>query len=222
MATVCMKSIKGRVIRLTRLDACGDPVEGDCTTVVSDGFISVTLSAEVETGEEYLQKNAWGDLCISEKDADRVKWVNATIEFCNIDPDLISVIGGDAVTPIEVGGNVVGYSYGRDGTTEGFALEVWTKLAGQDCDISGDPSWGYFVLPNLRNGRIDGDITIENSALTLSLRGEAFPDVGWGTGPYATNPIGASFPSGDLWAQVVTTEQPPAASCGCVAWAPIP
>jgi hypothetical protein len=71
MATKTLRSVKGRRMRLTALDECGAPDLGNpCGSIVTSGFISVTWSDEVETGEEFTQKNAWGDFCIAEKDAD--------------------------------------------------------------------------------------------------------------------------------------------------------
>lgn len=220
MATKVLKSLKGRRMRLTRLDSCGAPVEGDCTTVVTDGFVQVTLSAEVETGDEYLLKNAWGDFCINEKDADRFKWVTATIQFCEIHPDVASVIGGDVITPLEDGGgDVIGFSVGTAGNLEAFGLEVWTKVAGAACE-GGDPEWGYFLLPFIRNGRPDGDLVIENGTLTFQMRGDGFGAESWDSGPYDENPLIDLMPDGDLWAVVKTTIQPPDVTDGCVAWAP--
>lgn len=89
-----LRSIKGKVMRITRLDDCGNLITGPNAFVVSEGFIKVTWAPEVEKGEEYTQKNAWGDFCISEKDPDRVKWINTTIQLCEIDPAILDIIGG--------------------------------------------------------------------------------------------------------------------------------
>jgi hypothetical protein len=110
MATQILKSIKGKVVRLTRLDDCGEVVEGSCTTVVSDCFVSVTMAAEVEEGDEYLQKNAFGDFCINDKDVDRIKRVNVSIEFAEINPDSLDIIAN--AQPVVSGGNTIGSTIG--------------------------------------------------------------------------------------------------------------
>jgi hypothetical protein len=217
MATKKLQSLKGRVIRVTRLDACGVPVVGACSSIVSEGFISVELAPEIEAGEEYLQKNAWGDFCISEKDYDRTKWVNTSISLCEVHPDLLDVIGGGS--PITDGVDTIGASFGEDGQLNAFAIEVWTKQAGKGCS-GGNPEWGYFVVPFCTNGNVDGSVTVENGTLTLGLKGEGQPAVSdWGTGPYGDNPLltVGGMPTGDFWAVVRTTVQPPADSDGCVA-----
>lgn len=215
MATKILKSIKGKTVRLTRLDDCGAVVEGSCTTLVSDCFVNVVLAAEIEAGDEYLSKNAWGDFCINEKDSDRIKWVNVNIEFAEVNPDALDIIAG--ATPVISGGDTIGATFGVETQTAAFAVEVWTKRVGGTCNAN-DPEWGYFLVPFVQNGRIDGDITIENGALNVSVTGQAFPADGWASGPYDANPFVESFPDGELFGMVVTDVQPPSDTAGCVAY----
>lgn len=217
MATKILKSIKGKTVRLTRLDSCGAVIEGSCTTLVADCFVSVTLSGEYEAGDEFVQKNAWGDLCINDKDPDILKRVNVAIQFAEINPDTLDIIA--EANPVSSGGDVIGASFGTDPNTSAFALEVWTKRTGVDCTTPGTQEWGYFLVPFVKNGKIDGDITIENGALTMSVMGEAFPaSAAWGSGPYTPNPFSQVFPTGDIFGMVVTTAQPPTDTDGCVAY----
>lgn len=221
MATKMLNSLKGRVIRVTRLDECGVPVVGACSSIVSAGFISVEFAPEIEAGEEYLQKNAWGDFCISEKDYDRTKWVNVSISLCEINPDLLDVIGGGSPVLDAAGTDTIGASFGEDGQLNAFAIEVWTKQAGEAC-TGGNPEWGYFVAPFCTNGNLDGSFTVENGTLSLDIKGEAQQATSdWGVNPYGDNPLlaTAGMPVGDFWAVVRTTVQPPADTGGCVALA---
>jgi hypothetical protein len=220
MATKILKSIKGKTVRLTRLDECGSPVVGSCTTLVSDCFVSVTLAGEYESGEEFIQKNAWGDLCINDKDPDILKRVTTTIQFAEINPDALDIIA--LANPVISGSDTIGATFGPTPNDQAFALEVWTKRTGVDCSTPGTQEWGYFLLPFVRNGKIDGDITIENAALTFSLVGDAFATEDWGTSPYTPNAFIEPFPDGEIFGMVVTTEQPPTDTGGCVAYAPAP
>jgi hypothetical protein len=214
MATKILKSIKGKTVRLTRLDSCGAVVEGSCTTVVADCFVSVTLSGEFEAGDEYIQKNAWGELCINDKDPDILKRVNVSINFAEINPDALDIL--TAANPVVSGGTTIGSTWSAEPNESAFALEVWTKRTGVDCS-GPDPEYGYFVVPFVRNGKIDGDLAIENGVLTMTVMGEGFPaPASWGTSPYLPNPFLQPFPAGDLFGMVVTTVQPPADSEGCV------
>lgn len=212
MATSILKSIKGKVVRLTRLDDCGDPVVGSCSTLVSECFVSVTLSGEVEAGDEYLQKSAWGDLCINDKDPDIIKWVNVSVTFAEINPDALDILTG--ADPIVSGGNTIGAAWAPDSFDGAWSLEVWTKFTGEPC--TGQPDWGYFVVPFVRNGRIDGDLTIENGVMTIGVVGQGFAATNWGTSPYTPNPFIETFPSGSMFGMVVTNVQPPSDTAGCV------
>jgi hypothetical protein len=215
MATQILKSIKGKTVRLTRLDSCGDVVYGSCSSLVSDCFVSVTLSGEYEAGTEFVQKSAWGDLCINDKDPDILKRVNVAIEFAELNPDALDFI--TASNPVTSGSDTIGASWGTDPNETAFALEIWTKRTGVDCNPS-SPEWGYFAVPFVKNGKVDGDIAIENGALTVSLMGEAFgAPASWASTPYTSNPFVASFPAGDIFGMVVTTIQPPSDTAGCVA-----
>lgn len=215
MATKILKSIKGKTIRLTRLDSCGNVVEGSCSSLVAECFVSVTISGEIEAGDEYLVKNAWGDFCINDKDADRIKWANVSINFAEINPDALDILAN--ASPVINGSDTIGATFGTEANESAFALEVWTKRTGQDC-APGDAEWGYFVVPFVKNGRIDGDVTVENAALTMTVVGQGFPaPATWDVTPYVSNPFVEPFPAGELFGMVVTTVQPPADSNGCVA-----
>ncbi len=179
--------------------------------------MSVTLSAEVEEGDEYLLKNAWGEPCVLDKNADFIKWVNVSIDFAEINPDALDIITG--ANPVISSGNTIGATYGSDLFTGAFALEVWTKRANGNC-VGGVPEWGYFLVPFVKNGRLDGDVTIENGTLTLSVAAQGWPTTTWGAGPYTPNPFIESFPNNDLFGMVVTDEQPPTDTAGCVAYSP--
>ena len=225
MATKTLRSIKGRRMRLTALDECGAPdLTSPCGSIVTSGFVSVVWSDEVETGEEFTQKNAWGDFCIAEKDGNRAKWVNVTITMCEIDPEVLVMLGG-AVPNYNDTGDIVGAFFTRDPNPLSFAIEVWTKKAGTDACApgGGDPEWGYFAGFNVRNGMLDGDLTIENAPMTLGLKGELYgASATWATGPYGDNPLDNTLgvPEGSLRYIGITTVQPPDDTDGCVPISP--
>jgi hypothetical protein len=219
MPTKKLRSVKGRRLRLTALDECGAPDYGNpCGVIVTSGFISVTWSDEVETGDEYTQKNAWGDFCIAEKDADRVKWVNVTLSLCEVDPEILVMLGG-AIPNHATDGTMTGAFFTREPNPLSYAIEVWTKKAGTDaCSSTGDPEWGYFAGYNVRNGMLDGDLTIESAPLALGMKGELYgASADWGIGPYTDNPLEnvTGVPEGALRYVGITTVQPPDDTDGC-------
>lgn len=224
MATKKLRSVKLRKIRLTALDECGAPDYGNpCGSIVTSGVVSVTWADEVETGEEYTQKNGWGDFCIAEKDGDRVKWTNITLSMCEIDPQVLVMLGG-AIPNINEDGDTIGAFFTQEPNPVSFALEGWTKKAGTDaCAAGGDPEWGYFAGVNIRNGMLDGDVVNENAPLNLGLKGELYgANAAWGVGPYGNSPLEntSGWPEGALRYIGVTTVQPPEDTEGCVAIIP--
>jgi len=56
----CFSPVRGRAMRVTRLDGCGRPVYGDGSVGVSDGFVSVAFTANTDEGEEINVTNAAG------------------------------------------------------------------------------------------------------------------------------------------------------------------
>jgi hypothetical protein len=211
VATKKLKSIKGRALRITRLDECGLPVYGATSVIVSRGFVSVTFSEDTEEGETYRTKNAWGEYCVNDKDPDIMNFVAVSIQFCDIDPDAMDIIGG--ALPVVVGSDTIGWSRGPAAPVGAFALEVWTKAAGPDACQGGSTQWGYWIAPYIKNGKLDGDITIEQAVMTLSMTAEGYgAPAAWGVGPHGDNPwlATAGFPTGQFYGAVVTTVGPPA------------
>ena len=217
MAIKKLKSIKGRVVRITRLDECGSPVFGACSVVVAKCFAKVTITGEYEDGDEYTAKNAWGELDINEKDPGILKMVGVSITLNEIDPSVLDIIGG--ASPVVFGSDTIGATFGPAAPTGSYAVEVWTKKVGGAC-AAGTPEWGYFVVGFVKNGKIDGDLTIENAPLSLTLTGEGYGcSADWGVGPHADYPMknNIGLPAGEYWGMVVTDVQPPDVTDGCVA-----
>lgn len=227
MATTCWSSIRGRTMRATKVDECGAPIESACSQVVTDGFISVEYSPEVEEGEEVTVRKANGALCCSDQGCPELKWINVELTLCQVDPDLFSFFTGYPLV-LDFAGNSVGNRV-RSAVQcdQGVALEVWTDICGQVCTTTGAKQYGYFLLPWVING-IVGDFTIENDALSLVISARTQVGGQWGTGPYNVDPtaVGNPPPAGPLLTAIgatdhldmhLTTVAPPTAVCGCQA-----
>lgn len=226
MATRCFRSIQGIALRVSRLDACCSAVTGTaCDFAVSESFVTLNITAEIEEPDEFIVKLANGKLCINETGCATLKRFNVEIEVCNADPDLFEIISGVA-TVVDFTGDVVGFEIDEDlGECNRFALEFWTKVVGDECvdPTTGAQQYLYWLLPCLSNGRI-GDITIENGPLTWTLTAEALPSSTWGVGPYNVVPINAENTPGPLLSPIgestalrvqFTTIPPPTEFCGC-------
>jgi hypothetical protein len=227
MPTKCLSLVKGRRIRLTRLDGCGRPVFGDCSTSVSKGFISVAFTANTTESDEINVTNASGEVCVFEPAETTLTGYAVEIAFCEVDPELFSLVTGQPVV-VDANGNAIGFDIDTKTslTGQGFALELWAgSAAGDACATEGaQGSYGYLLLPFLQGG-IVGDFTVENGAVTFTLTGANTRDGNsWGVGPYNDIQIGAGGQPGPMLSPIgstvalrtiLTDVAPPEAVCGC-------
>lgn len=217
-----MKSIKGRIVRLTALDECGVPLyDSALGMIVTTGFISVSWDHEQKSQTEHTSENAWGEFEINELDPSSTKWLNLGFDFCEVDPETLVMLAG-AVGNFDDDG-MIGSFFDENPNVNSFAAEVWTRATGQACDANGNLLWGYFAAVYVKNGMISGGGTIENGPMNLEIGGNGFaapaspadPSVSaWGTGPYADSPTVNPWPVGSFRYIGITSVQPPAATDG--------
>lgn len=230
MATECYAQVKGSVIRVTRLDACGDPDPGASAVVVSKRISTITIDEVTEDGTEVRERNFGDEICINEPGFTSLLGYTADVALCGVDPDLISLFTGQPVVR-NAAGDVVGFdaTTGIDLDSFGFAIEVWTRIAGASCDASGNRKWGYSVFPYLKGGRLGG-FSFENGAVQFTISGAQTRDGnGWGVGPFDVDrnisglpaPLHTPLGANTHFRNILVTLDPPAASCGAFALASI-
>lgn len=223
MAANCYSVVRGKRVRVTRLDACGAPPAAMTTNalVTTSGFVSVAYSLDYEEGDEHIQKNANGDLCINDRSCDVLKRVLVTISFCEVDPDLFALVTANTLE-VDGAGNDVGFRVSENVACSNFALELWSGLDDVECDLDGNQEFGYFLLPFVKNGTLR-DFTVENGPTTFEIQAWTDASDGWGVGPYnvvrsgpGDTPSSLEDPitSEDHMLVRVTTVAPPAAVCG--------
>ena len=184
--THCFIPVLGKRIRATKLDVCGrTPAAAAADSyVATDGFISVSLTSEVEDGAEIISKKANGALCVNEMLASSFKRFTVEMEFCGVNPAMLSIVS-NAKPYHDYAANTAGFTVPEGMITKKFALELWTGLSGQVCASGAEEASGYLLLPFLQAGVL-GDITIDGeNAVTFSLSG-AYTKGGnsWGVGPF--------------------------------------
>lgn len=182
----CFALVKGRAMRVTKLDNCGNPVPGPASQVVTKGFISVALTANTDEGTAISVTNANGDTCVRDDPSPEFLGYTVEISLCGVDPGLLGLLTGqdvvydDSGTPLAVGFDV-GTDVSLDDTA--FALELWSVVTGQACS-TGDKAYGYFLLPFVKGGNL-GDFTIANDAINFTVSNAKTQDGNaWGVGLY--------------------------------------
>lgn len=186
MATECAGLARGRRMRITRLDACGAPVEGLLSTVVTTGFVTVTDTANYQDPEDITVTNANGGLCIDDQSAPALRWFDLEIVMCVVDPDAINIITGDPLVADDAAPtpNTVGYRIDASQTgTANFALELWSGVPGQPCSVGGFETFGYHLYPWVKNATW-GERTVGNSGYTITINARTAIGGSWGVGPY--------------------------------------
>jgi uncharacterized protein YjdB len=168
-------------IRVTKLDANGAPLAGARNSYVSDALVQAQLGLEYEDGDEIVQKNGAGLVCLTYKAPDSLK--RGTIEglqICQPDPNLLAFMVGGTV--LMEGGNEVGYQapeVGTDPTPNGVSVELWTNAI-----IDGAQA-GYFwwVVPRAKL-RPNGSLTLSGTdPLVPELSGTCTQNANWLDGP---------------------------------------
>jgi hypothetical protein len=230
VATVsrCFVPFKVPKVRVTLVDSCGTPVVSSCSTIATDGIITVEQTGTYEDREEFFVKNANGVFCVQETNPPILKWIQLTLTFCNVDPELVTFLTGqalvldDADTPVAIGNDWAG----NDASTVNFAFETWTGIANQENCAT--PLYGYALWPWMVEGTM-GDVTYNNGNANFQVVARTKVGNNWGQGPYTVQqsaatatlhnpiPLTPAIASTAHRRMITTNEPPPLGGCGCIA-----
>lgn len=227
MPTVCRPLVRGLRLRVTRVDPeCGDLVEGECSTVVSGGFVSVAMTDNFEAPTVASQMNAAGVFCYYDETTPQLTNITSVITFCDVDPDLFEITTGSPLV-VDGAGNAVGFDTDHTTYATGnYALEIWSKVPpginDPACPPGGLPYYGYFLLPWQKNGTFTAP-TIENGAVNFAVTSTSQRGTPWGVGPYDVMLDALGDPSPLLDPVSVANHRrfmftqlaPPEPMCGC-------
>lgn len=231
MAGQCFSMVRGRVMRVTRLDGCGRVKPTGCSAIVSEGFVSIAYTANIDEGEEIAVTNAAGKTCVRDAPIPRIKDYSLVVTFCEVDPELYAMMTGQS-TVFNSEGDAVGFRVNTDvdPSDSGFAIEVWSNVPGVQCGSESDAgTFGYTLNPFVQGGVI-GDFTIENAGVSFVISNATTKSGGsWGAGPYdvvddsgSPSPLLEPIGSADHLHVQLTTVAPPTPGCTCTASGPAP
>lgn len=183
MAICCPKSIKACALRITRQDACDralDPLTTN-SRIQTAGFMELNLNPDMEGGEDITTKNACGDICIRDKDQDRLKGFEVELKLCGLPSSVLEMLIG--ATPLfDDDGNIVGLATreSKDAPAENSkALEFWSKNAAKSCSTESNNLFIQWVLPRTINWELSGGLSFTNAALEVTLTGYAENNTLW-------------------------------------------
>lgn len=229
MASTCYSLLRVPVVRVTKLDACGQVVSGN-SMVTSNGIVTIEQSIEMEDRQDYFTLNGDGQACVRDTAPPILKWINVTLTFCNVDPEMFNIMTAEplvlneATVPSAVGLRT------REGSVNNanFAFESWSRVSGSSACAGGTVNYGYFLLPWVIEGMV-GDLTLENGLANFTVTGRTSYNSLWGTGPFNIRTVDAGANIGqqaklltaitslDHRHMQLTNLAPPAATCGAQA-----
>lgn len=235
MPQQCFKPFRAQSLRVTELDDCctpppaedspgaspASPGSASCAIAVTDSFTSVTAEAEIDEGEDILERKANGDICINERDPDVLVGMNLSITLCQVTPWFISKLTGWPVV-MDTDCNAIGFDVMDGINTNQVAVELWSGVAGVDCGAGA--RYGYAVFPCVENWQLDGSIEWAGSDTlwSITLAGFAKGAHAWGRGPYndvqgsADGRLVDPMTQGSIMRLMATDVPPPAYIASCV------
>jgi hypothetical protein len=179
-------SIQGVSIRVTRLDAAGNLLNGAGDSYTTSAFMRVSFTPEYEEGEEITEKGANGVICVSYKAPDTLKRITMELAICEPDPELSQLLSGGLLLRKSVNNEVksVGWAapgVGDDPAGNGVAVEVWSHAVKGGKRASVLPYF-HWVFP-FAKFRQSGDRVIENGMLANTFEGYGLGNALFGAGP---------------------------------------
>lgn len=178
-------SIQGVSVRVTRLDAAGNLLNGAGDSYVTSGFMRLSFTPEYEEGDEITEKNANGVVCVTYKAPDTLKRITMELAICEPDAELTALISGGLLLRKNVNGTdqSIGWAapgVGDDPAGNGVAIEAWSHAVKDGKKASILPYF-HWVFPYAKL-RQSGDRVIENGMLATTFEGYGLGNLSFGSG----------------------------------------
>jgi len=183
-------SIQGVSIRVTRLDAAGNLLNGPGDSYTTSAFMRVSFTPEYEEGDEITEKSANGTVCVTYKSPDTLKRITMELAICEPDPELTALLSGGLLLRKNLGtfgtpdNKSVGWAapgVGDDPAGNGVAIEAWSHAIKSGKKSSTLPYF-HWVFPYVKV-RQSGDRVIENGLLANTFEGYGLGNTNFGSGP---------------------------------------
>lgn len=219
----CPKLAEGEVVRITRVNSCGIPVEGADNAVQSECWASLQMTPNVNTGTDIEMIAMNGRSCAFKRACPDFRGFDITASFFEASPEMVEILTGNPVY-FDFNGDPIGWDDCQVACASGFAIELWQSILGQECIDEDDVLSFYWLLPWLTNG-ILGDLTVNNQGLQFTLTAATLAGSGWGLGPWDVQAQDAEGTAGPLLTPLgdtchrrgfITTIAAPTVECGYI------
>jgi hypothetical protein len=187
MAQVCLPAGCVDAIRIALVDECSDAaVPGANNGYVFNCFRNLSITKNIEDGDETVLKNDCGRKCWQTKKCDELKDINIELELLNPDYELISLLTGQPL--INDGGENIGWYQLESGhCTPWVSVELFEQVPDESC--AAEHKYRRMVLPKVRF-KLPTDEK-EDPFRLVKLEGRTSPAelVAWGDGPFNDSPV---------------------------------
>jgi hypothetical protein len=144
--------------------------------------ISLGRSPIVSTGETFEQRDGCGNICVSRQDPDVTTGEDLTLELCQLDLELISLLTGGEVL-LDGTGEVIGVEAPDPGNVPPtIEFNAWTKAFDGSSPVAAPRTYFHWVWPSTTWNI--GDWTIERGILSVILTGRASANANLGSGSF--------------------------------------
>lgn len=210
---LCAPHLKLVAIRATRLNADCTFATGANNMVTTAAAIRFNVETDIEEGEEIIQRNGDGVICLNLKDPDELKRLDAELEMCTRDMELVEILTGEPLV-LDGGGDTIGGSRSVGAIDhDGAFVEIWVRAGSSTgACVTGAAQYARYVYPTVK--MILGSNTFENGLNNMTLTGTVEANPNALDGPFSDWPGAGNIPANaaEIWAY--DAGGPPAASCG--------
>lgn len=187
MAQVCLPAGCIDAIRIALVDDCSDePVPGLSNGYLFNCFRNLSMTKNVEDGDETVLKNDCGRKCFQTKKCDELKDIQIEFELLNPDYELISLLTGQPL--INDGIENIGW-YQEEGLncTPWVSVEMFEQVPDESCTAG--HKYRRIVLPKVRF-KLPMDEK-EDPFRLVKMEGRTSPSelANWGDGPFNDSPF---------------------------------
>lgn len=210
MSAECLAAIHLCRIRVTRLDASGNPTAGPNNVYVSDNPIQLAVTPVIEAGADRTLTGGCDCVIAAYRGYDKLKWFDLTLDVGKVEPALIEMMTG--ATAITVAGSVDGVwwsdiAFDCSSKPPNVCVEGWQDAWDVNAQDATKP-YIHWIWPS--SFWQIGPHTLQNDFFQPQLTGYTRGNSNWGIGIFGDLPEAA----GDLGGFFFDDTVPPAGVCG--------
>jgi hypothetical protein len=175
-------------MRVTKVDQCGNPIPGP-NAFVTSCVASLAMNVVLDEQDDKIYRAANGNLCAVKRGCPSLLGYDIELHIQQFSPELLDILTRQPLVLSNTGAPA-GVDSCNIPCNEGFALEFWATLMGQNCTTTGVQRYLYVLLPWITNAYLN-DLEFGADVLDMQLNGSTRAGGQWDVGPYNVTLNGA-------------------------------